>query len=402
VRQRLDVSGQVVAVNDYRPFGAPLEGGGGDPYGFTGEWWEGDAGLLYLRARYYDPATGQFLSPDPWRGNVWRPGTLNRYAYVLNDPINDRDPSGLRCLFFDQNCDEVAEKAWDWVTGRVQDVATVPWRLFPGEFCLGSLGCWGGEEYADWLEDEYYPNFSEYESYWTSPPEHTPHSPLTPELWALSVCQARKYGIPVELLAGTIAVEIEHDTDIYEPLADQFLLASINCAEDCFSNAGVVSELIIEVWEGARGGIGAGPGVANFHTKTARAVEEYYQNYYSGSPDLILPYSGNDKSTSYRRLEYLVSDEGNVHYTAAYLRMLADYRKGSGGLPSIQPHLYDLTDDDATVINGAFRSGMEGGWSNIVDYQNAIRAEDLGLLILPYLERYREFVGNVLSCSCGE
>jgi hypothetical protein len=240
-------------------------------------------------------------------------------------------------LFFDKNCDEVAEKAWDWVTDRAQDIATVPWRLFPGDFCLGGLGCWGGEEYADWLDDEYYPHLSEYEWHWADPPQYNPYAPLTPELWALSVCQAKRYGIPVELLAGTIAVEIEHDTDFYEPLADQLLLASINCSENCFSNAGVLSELIVETWEKARGGIGPGPGVANVHTKTARDIEEYYQNYYQSS-DLLLPYSGNDQHTAYRRMEYLVSNEGNVHYTAAYLRMLADLRTGADGLPNIHPH----------------------------------------------------------------
>jgi hypothetical protein len=45
--------------------------------------------------RYYDPLTGRFLSLDPWRGSAWRPGTLNRYVYVLNNPINAFDPSGL-------------------------------------------------------------------------------------------------------------------------------------------------------------------------------------------------------------------------------------------------------------------------------------------------------------------
>jgi RHS repeat-associated protein len=148
----------VAAVNDYRPFGSPLAGEGGSPYGFTGEWWEGDAGLLFLRARYYQPGTGRFLSQDAWRGNVWRPATLHRYVYVLNNSVNGIDPSGLRCLFFDQNCDEVAEKAWDWVTDRAQDVVTLPWRVIPGDFCLGSLGCWGGEEYADWLEEENFPS----------------------------------------------------------------------------------------------------------------------------------------------------------------------------------------------------------------------------------------------------
>jgi len=44
-------------------------------------------GLYYLRARMYDPAIGRFLSQDPVLGSLSMPQTLNRYAYVGNDPL---------------------------------------------------------------------------------------------------------------------------------------------------------------------------------------------------------------------------------------------------------------------------------------------------------------------------
>ena len=44
-------------------------------------------GLEYIRARYYDPATGRFLSQDPLP-------LLQRYAYVGNGNLTDRDASG--------------------------------------------------------------------------------------------------------------------------------------------------------------------------------------------------------------------------------------------------------------------------------------------------------------------
>ena len=52
-------------------------------------------GLLYLRARYYQPEVGRFVTKDPWAGEVWRPGTLNRYVYVVNNPVNLLDPTGM-------------------------------------------------------------------------------------------------------------------------------------------------------------------------------------------------------------------------------------------------------------------------------------------------------------------
>jgi uncharacterized protein RhaS with RHS repeats len=50
--------------------------------------------LYYLRARYYNPATGRFLSRDPLDGNTIDPQSLHKYLYAGGDPINRIDPSG--------------------------------------------------------------------------------------------------------------------------------------------------------------------------------------------------------------------------------------------------------------------------------------------------------------------
>src|SRR5690606_13317361 len=53
------------------------------------------AGLVHMRARDYDPATGQFLTPDPWvrpDGQPW----VGVHAYTDGDPVSFWDPSGLR------------------------------------------------------------------------------------------------------------------------------------------------------------------------------------------------------------------------------------------------------------------------------------------------------------------
>ncbi|GIV04483.1 MAG: hypothetical protein KatS3mg016_0058 [Fimbriimonadales bacterium] len=51
-------------------------------------------GLVKVGVRWYDPAVGRFLQPDPWLGSVCAPLTLNGYGYCVNDPINYIDPSG--------------------------------------------------------------------------------------------------------------------------------------------------------------------------------------------------------------------------------------------------------------------------------------------------------------------
>ena len=76
-------------------------------------------------ARYYDPATAQFLSVDPDVAT-----TLSPYGYVDGDPLNSTDPSGLdNCGLFAFFCDAVATGAqWAWnhpavVAGAVLGVA---------------------------------------------------------------------------------------------------------------------------------------------------------------------------------------------------------------------------------------------------------------------------------------
>jgi RHS repeat-associated protein len=63
-------------------------------FGFTGEPQGGLNDLVYLRARYYNPALGRFLTQDSLIPDVTNGQALNPYAYVYNDPINLVDPSG--------------------------------------------------------------------------------------------------------------------------------------------------------------------------------------------------------------------------------------------------------------------------------------------------------------------
>jgi RHS repeat-associated protein len=81
---------------DYDAFGNKVNSTGTTPnnYLYRGEQYDPDLGLYYLRARYYNPMTGRFVSMDPENGIVTDPRTLHKYLYANGDPINRIDPTG--------------------------------------------------------------------------------------------------------------------------------------------------------------------------------------------------------------------------------------------------------------------------------------------------------------------
>ena len=62
-------------------------------YGFAGEMAD-VTGLTYLRARYYSPLEGRFMSRDTWEGDSYHPITLNKWSYAHGNPVKFTDPSG--------------------------------------------------------------------------------------------------------------------------------------------------------------------------------------------------------------------------------------------------------------------------------------------------------------------
>jgi hypothetical protein len=278
-----------------------------------------------MGARWYEARIGRWVSADTIVPDPADPQSLNRYAYVLQNPLRYIDPTG----------------------------------------------------HMHWTEDSGGGTGSPY-----------PLSTLTPDLWALCDTFAGQYGVPVELVAGVIAIEIDHDTEVWDAGLDAAALWLISCANGtCPPWAVAPARRALYKWDFLTRR-GPGPGVANFHTETARRVEAYFRAQYPESPGLQLPYDATEgHPNAYWRIEYLVSDQGSVHYTAAYLRMLADYRMGSGGAPDPGPHM-DLSVTDMAVIAGAFRAGIIRGWDRVVDYQGAEVGGSLGNLVLPYLARY--------------
>ena len=93
-RALLGASGEVVATFTYGAYGslASSSGGVSTPLLYDGQVFDPTTGLYYLRARWYDPATDQFMSVDPLVAETGQP-----YAYAGDDPVNEGDPLGLFC-----------------------------------------------------------------------------------------------------------------------------------------------------------------------------------------------------------------------------------------------------------------------------------------------------------------
>jgi RHS repeat-associated protein len=96
VRFLTDPTGTVTDTYDYDAWGNTVNGTGSTPsnYLYRGEQLDQDLRLYYLRARYFNPLSGRFLTRAPDAGTIVIPHTLHRYLYVGSDPVNWIDPTG--------------------------------------------------------------------------------------------------------------------------------------------------------------------------------------------------------------------------------------------------------------------------------------------------------------------
>ncbi|MDR3607812.1 MAG: RHS repeat-associated core domain-containing protein [Oligoflexia bacterium] len=94
--------------------------------GFTGQEHldDGGLGLIDMNGRMYDPLIGRFMSPDPYIQNASNLQNLNRYSYVMNNPVSLIDPSGYWFM----------NDVVSWVSGAASTVGSA----------IGSAGKWVG------------------------------------------------------------------------------------------------------------------------------------------------------------------------------------------------------------------------------------------------------------------
>jgi RHS repeat-associated protein len=131
VRALTDSTKAVIQTYESDESGVPITASGGStqPFGFTGEQRDPENGLVYLRARYYDPLPGRFIQRDTSMGQIARPPEMNRFSYVENSPINRRDPTGTKS--------ELLSSCSSWAVGD----CTLTVSCNPLTGCTASLTC---------------------------------------------------------------------------------------------------------------------------------------------------------------------------------------------------------------------------------------------------------------------
>lgn len=140
-----DESGNVTDRFQYGPYGEPgaHDGSTLTPFLYNGR--EGvmtdSNGLYYMRARYYSPETRRFLNRDSIQGSIEQTQSLNRYSYVLGNPVSYIDPEGKAAWI-------VAGAAVGGLYGLGGQVVSdlVAWELSDWETYAGSIagGAAGG------------------------------------------------------------------------------------------------------------------------------------------------------------------------------------------------------------------------------------------------------------------
>jgi RHS repeat-associated protein len=91
-----DSTGAITKSYKYDAFGVEqnIDDSDSNAFRYCGEYYDSESGTIYLRARYYDPTIGRFISRDSYAGEINDPLSLNFYTYCENNPIYGIDPNG--------------------------------------------------------------------------------------------------------------------------------------------------------------------------------------------------------------------------------------------------------------------------------------------------------------------
>lgn len=117
--QLTDENGKVTKTYEYDSFGneVDLDSKDDNPFRYCGEYYDKETEEVYLRARYYQPTVGRFLTRDTYTGESGDPLSLHLYTYCGNDGMNKCDVDG---------------NAWTWIKNK--------WNAF----CDTAQKCYNG------------------------------------------------------------------------------------------------------------------------------------------------------------------------------------------------------------------------------------------------------------------
>jgi RHS repeat-associated protein len=143
-----DISGNRVQLTEYDPWGkvSRTEGNADPSHRFTGQELDPESGLYYYGGRYYDAELARFISPDPFIQAPDLSQNLNRYSYVLNNPVLLVDPTGHFFLIDDIILGAVIGAVLGSVTAAIidQTPANVGFGALTGAISGGFFGAAGG------------------------------------------------------------------------------------------------------------------------------------------------------------------------------------------------------------------------------------------------------------------
>ena len=126
VVQLTDESGKVIKIYEYDSFGNEIKPDSKDdnPFRYCGEYYDKETEEVYLRARYYQPEMGRFLTRDTYTGEADEPLSLHLYVYCENDGVNMVDPSGHRRYATEQELAGMSLKLQEYYTAILKQKGT--------------------------------------------------------------------------------------------------------------------------------------------------------------------------------------------------------------------------------------------------------------------------------------
>lgn len=126
-----DSTGAITKSYTYDAFGVEknIDDTDTNAFRYCGEYYDSESGTIYLRARYYDPSTGRFISRDSYAGKNSDPLSLNLYTYCHNNPIYFYDQTGHSIWSKIGNaaksgfnwCKKKAGQAFDWGVSEIKE-----------------------------------------------------------------------------------------------------------------------------------------------------------------------------------------------------------------------------------------------------------------------------------------